>query len=56
MSCRSPYWMCEDYGIARRRKLFIGTEFERGALVQEDLFVWPPHGAPQRVRSGKLAS
>jgi hypothetical protein len=24
------------------RKLFIGTEFERGALVQEDLFVWPP--------------
>ena len=23
-------------------KLFLGAEFERGALVQEDLFVWPP--------------
>jgi hypothetical protein len=23
------------------RKLFLGTDCERGALVQEDLFVWP---------------
>ena len=38
------------------RKLFIGTECERGALVQEDLFVWPPMERPQRFRSGELAS
>jgi len=24
------------------RKLFLGAECGRGALVQEDLFVWPP--------------
>jgi hypothetical protein len=37
-------------------KLFLGTEFERGAMVQEDLFVGPPMEVPRRVRSGKPAS
>src|SRR5437870_268327 len=32
----------QDRGIARRCKLFLGTELERGAPVLEDLFVWPP--------------
>jgi len=32
----------QDCGIARRCKLFRGTEFERGALVQEDLLLVPP--------------
>jgi hypothetical protein len=36
-----PHWS-KDCGIARRCKLFLGTELERGALVQEDPFVWPP--------------
>jgi hypothetical protein len=31
----------KDCGITRRRKLFLGTEFERGAMVLEDPFVWP---------------
>ncbi len=38
----SPTHWCKDCGIARRCKLFLGTESERGALVQEDPFVWPP--------------
>jgi hypothetical protein len=41
MSCRPRIGWSEDYGIARRRKLFLGTEFERGAMVQEDLFGLP---------------
>jgi len=32
----------QDCGIARRCKLFLGTELERGAMVLEDPFVWPP--------------
>jgi hypothetical protein len=36
-----PHWS-KDCGIAGRCKLFLGTELERGALVQEDPFVWPP--------------
>ena len=52
MSYRPPFWWPEDYQIARRRKLFLGAEFERGALVQGDLFVGP--GTQQIVRSGKI--
>jgi hypothetical protein len=37
-----PPDLSQDCGIARRCKLFLGTELERGALVQEDPFVWPP--------------
>lgn len=29
-------------GMARRCKLFLGTECEQDALVQEELFVGPP--------------
>ena len=36
-----PHIGPKDCGIARRCKLFLGTELEQGALVQEDLFVWP---------------
>jgi len=36
-----PDWS-QDCGIARRCKLFLGTELGRGALVQEDPFVWAP--------------
>jgi len=36
-----PDWS-QHCGIERRCKLFSGTEFERDALVQEGLFVWPP--------------
>ncbi len=36
-----PDWL-QDCGIARRCKLFLGTELGRGSLVQEDPFVWPP--------------
>src|SRR5712664_2723574 len=32
----------KDCGIARRCILFLGTELERGAMVLEDPFVWPP--------------
>jgi hypothetical protein len=32
----------KDRGIARRCKLFLGTDLERGALVLEDPSVWPP--------------
>ena len=37
-----PPDLSQDCGIARRCKLFLGTELERGALVQEDPFLWPP--------------
>jgi hypothetical protein len=36
-----PDWS-KDCGIARRCKLFLGPELERGTMVQGDLFVWPP--------------
>jgi hypothetical protein len=38
----SPRIGPKDCGVARRCKLFSGTEFERGAMVLEDPFVWPP--------------
>jgi hypothetical protein len=38
------------------RKLFLGAECGRGALVQEDLFVRAAQGRPHRVGSGKLAN
>jgi hypothetical protein len=50
----SPCIGSKDCGIERRCKLFLGTELERDALVQEALFVGPPHGTPLRVRSGNL--
>jgi len=36
-----PPDLSQDCGIARRCKLFLRTELERGALVQEGLFVGP---------------
>src|SRR5260370_25558245 len=41
-----PHWSQKDRGIARRRKLILGTELERAVRVQEDLFV----GAPMERR------
>lgn len=35
-----PNWF-QDCGIARRCKLFVGTEFGRGAIVQENLLLVP---------------
>src|SRR5215469_4890428 len=32
-SPQCPPHSCKDCGIARRRKLFLGAEFERGAMV-----------------------
>jgi hypothetical protein len=37
-----PLQWSKDCGIARRCKLFLGRELERGARVQGDLFVGPP--------------
>ncbi len=37
-----PPDLSQDRGIARRCKLFLGTELERGAMVLVDLFVGPP--------------
>ncbi len=39
---KCPPDLSQDRGIARRCKLFLGTELGRGALVQEAPFVWPP--------------
>jgi hypothetical protein len=41
-----PHIGPKDCGIARRCKLFLGTEFERGAIVLEYPFVWPPMERP----------
>jgi hypothetical protein len=38
----SPRIWFQDCGIARRCKLFLGTDLERGAPVLEAPFVWPP--------------
>ena len=37
-----PPDLSQHCGIARRCKLFLGTELGRGAKVQGYLFVWPP--------------
>jgi hypothetical protein len=37
-----PPDLSQHCGIARRCKLFLGTELGRGALVQEAPSVWPP--------------
>ena len=50
MPANVPLLWSKDYGIARRCKLFLGTELEREALVQEGLF----HETPSRVRRGNL--
>jgi hypothetical protein len=36
------------------RKLFVRTEFERGALEQEDLFVWPPMEGRRELAAANL--
>jgi hypothetical protein len=36
------------------RKLFLGAEFERGALVQEDLFVRPPMEGRRELAAANL--
>jgi hypothetical protein len=36
-----PPDLSQHCGIARRCKLFLGTELGRGALVQDYPFVWP---------------
>ncbi|SRR6266478_9552816 len=41
-----PHWS-QDCGIARRCKLVLGTELERGTVVQEDPFVWPSWNAAE---------
>lgn len=43
----SPWIGPKDCGIARRCILFLGTEFERGAIVLEYPFVWPPLNAAE---------
>jgi hypothetical protein len=40
-SVRSLPMGSKDCGMARRCKLVLGAEFERGAVVQEYLFVGP---------------
>ncbi len=44
----------KDCGITRRRKLFLGTEFERGAIVLEYPFVWPPMERPREFAAANL--
>ncbi|SRR6266568_5399999 len=48
-----PDWS-QDCAIARRCKLFLGTELERGALVQEDPFVWPTMERRREFAAAKL--
>jgi hypothetical protein len=36
------------------RKLFLGAECERGALGQEDLFVWPPKEGRRELAAANL--
>jgi len=43
----SPTHWSKDCGIARRCKLFVGTELERGAMVLEDPFLWPSWNAAE---------
>src|SRR6266851_8393502 len=50
----SPCIGPKDCGIARRCKLFLGTEFERGALVLEDPSVWPPLECPREFAAANL--
>ena len=50
---RPPHWS-QDCGIARRRKLCLGPEVERGAMVQEDLFVGPPMKCRGEVATANL--
>jgi hypothetical protein len=35
-------------------KLFLGTEFERGAIVLEYPFVWPPMERPREFAAANL--
>jgi hypothetical protein len=44
----------KDCGITRRRKLFLGTEFERGTMVQEYLCVGPPMERPREFAAANL--
>ena len=49
------HWIgAKDYGMARRCILFQGTEFERGAMVLEDPFVWPHLEFPREFAAAKL--
>src|SRR6266566_5079370 len=45
-----PHNWSKDCRIARRCKLFVGTELERGAIVLEDPFVWPWNAAENSQR------
>jgi hypothetical protein len=52
----SPAIGHKDCGIARRCKLFLGVELERGAIVLEDPFVWPAwNAAKNSQRASKLS-
>ena len=44
----------KDCGMARRCILFQGTEFERGAMVREYQFVWPPLEFPKEFAATNL--
>src|SRR2546422_2898917 len=46
----------KDCGIARRCILFLGTELERGAMVLEDPFVWPPMERRSEEHTSELQS
>jgi len=50
----SPCIGPKDCGIAPRCKLVLGTEFERGAMVLEDPFVWPPLECPREFAAANL--
>jgi len=49
-----PHWSQKDRGIARRRKLILGREFERAVRVQEDLSVGPPMERPREFAAANL--
>ncbi len=49
-----PHIGPKDCGIARRCKLFLGTEFERGAIVLEYPFVWPHMECPREFGVANL--
>src|SRR5690242_2290651 len=46
----SPTHCGKDCGIARRCKLFLGAELERGARVLGYPFAWPPWNAAENPK------
>ena len=50
----SPKHWSKGCGMARRCKLFLGAELERGAIVLEYPFVWPPMERPREFGVANL--